>query len=763
SLSLSVLGGTSFLWTGPNGFTATSPSIFIPNVTTANSGLYSVTVSGTGNCETSAARDVFVELVEAQPTSNSPVCSGGSLELQAPDGADSYTWTGPNGFSSNEQNPVIPNVSDAEGGIYTLEIVKNGCRDQATTSVQIVPPFAITINANGPLCYGETILLSASGGTSYQWEGPAGFSSTEKNPSIPDAVTGMSGTYSVTVTDGQGCEAFGSVDVSVGEKISVDYTPSHVTCDVLGSIQIGLRGGLMPYSFDWADLTGNNDPQDRDNLNAGVYSVTITDAGGCSVEINAIPILDNCEDCSALAGTLSEINDQVCFENGTAQIGASYNDDSSVPAGYVVRYVLTQAPNETILAHGENPSFTVDTTGTYTIHVLVLDTTTLDMSRIDLGSTSLFDLNSWLIQGGGTICAGLDLIGQTIEVVQPQAEVVATMPDNCDLAVGRAELSPANYIYNWSDGGSGAVRTDLRNATYTITVVDPSTSCESTLEVSIGGGCICITPELDSIDIESATCGNANGSIKIVVDNPANYQYSWSANANVGTANSFGNERYSLPAGVYTVTITFPNAPDCSIERTISIGNIDGPVVDSVIVVPAVCGMANGSVSILPTDYVYLWSHDNFNGSSRNDLTAGIYHVVVVNPLAPQCPNIVTLEVEKNNPLVAEAMVVRSPDCKASNGEIQISVSVGDTSDYNYEWNDDATINMAYRTGLPAGIYNVNITPKDPTGCETELTFVLEEVMGGASLDVVPMVSTTCYGNNDGRADYNLQTDAGFV
>src|SRR5207237_5555673 len=69
--------------------------------------------------------------------SNSPVCTGGSLSLTASGGV-SYSWTGPNGFVSLQQNPVVNNISSAAGGIYTVTVTTDaGCTVQAFTSVRV--------------------------------------------------------------------------------------------------------------------------------------------------------------------------------------------------------------------------------------------------------------------------------------------------------------------------------------------------------------------------------------------------------------------------------------------------------------------------------------------------------------------------------------------------------------------------------------------------------------------------------------------------
>src|SRR5205823_2672658 len=143
----------------------------------------------------------------AAPTaSNSgPICAGQTLSLSAStvSGA-TYSWTGPNGFSSSTQNPSIANATTAASGTYSVTVTVNGCTSTAATTTATVNaiPAAPTASNSGPICAGQTLSLSAStvSGATYSWTGPNGFSSSTQNPSIANATTAASGTYSVTVT-----------------------------------------------------------------------------------------------------------------------------------------------------------------------------------------------------------------------------------------------------------------------------------------------------------------------------------------------------------------------------------------------------------------------------------------------------------------------------------------------------------------------------------------------------------------------------------
>jgi uncharacterized repeat protein (TIGR03803 family) len=132
--------------------------------------------------------------------SNGPVCEGGVLTLKA-SGGTTYSWSGPNKFSSTAQNPTIEGVTAAAAGTYTVTVSVGACPATATVDVVIHPtPAKPVITPAGPLttCPGKPLTLEAGTATSYLW------SSGETTPSIQAATTG---TYTVTIKDEHDCSA----------------------------------------------------------------------------------------------------------------------------------------------------------------------------------------------------------------------------------------------------------------------------------------------------------------------------------------------------------------------------------------------------------------------------------------------------------------------------------------------------------------------------------------------------------------------------
>ncbi len=138
--------------------------------------------------------------------SNSPLCNGDTLRLTATStvvGALTYVWTGPGGFSSSAQNPVVNTVTTVVAGKYYVAVVLNNCTSLRDSVVVVVnnKPTNPLASANSPVCIGDSIRLSATstaaGTIFYTWSGPAGFTSTLQNPTIVNANAGNAGIYSV--------------------------------------------------------------------------------------------------------------------------------------------------------------------------------------------------------------------------------------------------------------------------------------------------------------------------------------------------------------------------------------------------------------------------------------------------------------------------------------------------------------------------------------------------------------------------------------
>ncbi|MEM8909877.1 MAG: hypothetical protein AAGD05_18660, partial [Bacteroidota bacterium] len=314
---------------------------------------------------------------------------------------------------------------------------------------------------------------------------------------------------------------------------------------------------------------------------------------------------------------------------------------------------------------------------------------------------------------------------------------------------------------HWGDGGTGPQRNDLAAGTYSVTATDATGCANDGLEVTIGSICDCLPPVVANIVITETSCGQAEGAAEIaVLGDPTAYTYSWFPNS--GSANGLGNARTGLTAGVYSVTITDPLLTDCFTTTTFAIGNLDGPEPTSINTTTADCGLANGTATLLPDNYNYVWLFDNVATNVRDDLAAGIYEVIVINPEAPDCPNIATVEIEELNTLSLTAVIEAQSTCGNTDGQVRIEVT-GGGGNYFYHWSDGVDLTTNQRDDLSGGTYQVRVEDQQ-TACEAIIVFTLTDAVAGANVIVLPSeIILACAGDTNGLADFTLSLFPGFV
>jgi hypothetical protein len=201
----------TYQWVGPSsvsptGWSSNQQNPMRSNVTTAESGKYTVWAIKEGCVSEVTGINVVVKPTPriSSASNNGPVCEGSPLHLFASfQSGVQYQWSGPNGFSSTLQNPIIENVSSAQSGVYSLIAIANGCTSGLTvTNVEIIaPPFAPELGISVTWCNGQSVTLTAPviGGVTYNWIGPAGVSAQGANLVIPSVSLRNQGVYRLFV------------------------------------------------------------------------------------------------------------------------------------------------------------------------------------------------------------------------------------------------------------------------------------------------------------------------------------------------------------------------------------------------------------------------------------------------------------------------------------------------------------------------------------------------------------------------------------
>jgi hypothetical protein len=294
-LTSSNVSNATYEWTGPSSFTSSIQNPSINNITVSDSGTYALRVLVNGCYSNIASTRVAISTNTPSPTisNNGPLCPAQQLELSASliNGA-TYSWTGPNGFSSSDQNPIITSVTEADSGDYTVVVNTTACGNSTPVSTKVIVsplPNAPQISTNSPLCVGGTINLSASTipNASYTWSGPNGFSSTNQNPNIINATINHTGEYSVYVTvNGCGNSATSTSFVKV-HKIPSKPIITGLTAVCLGD-SLQLSGNSSDVStaatYTWTGPNSFSSTEKNpvfynvNSNNGGTYSLTVTDS-----------------------------------------------------------------------------------------------------------------------------------------------------------------------------------------------------------------------------------------------------------------------------------------------------------------------------------------------------------------------------------------------------------------------------------------------------------------------------------------------------
>ncbi|MGZ4042950.1 MAG: T9SS type B sorting domain-containing protein [Bacteroidia bacterium] len=285
----SSTGGATYTWSGPNSFSSSQQNPTLTAASINNSGIYSVfaTASNCSGPATTLAITVNNNPAPTASSSQTSYCAGNTVTLSSSP-ASSYSWTGPGGFTSSSQTPVITPAAPGNSGTYQLSVTDaNGCSGATSISVTVNSNPSVTASAASTvLCAGDTMSLSATGGDSYSWTGPNGFTSAQQNPVIISTPL-STGLYSLVATNTiTGCNSNTVVNVQVNSLPNFTAAAASGSFCTNSSIQL-TAGGNNITTYNWSgpsSYTATGSVQTINNAgsaNAGNYSVTVTDVNGC--------------------------------------------------------------------------------------------------------------------------------------------------------------------------------------------------------------------------------------------------------------------------------------------------------------------------------------------------------------------------------------------------------------------------------------------------------------------------------------------------
>ena len=343
-------------------------------------GDYVVTVTDANGCTTTA------EVTIAQPSApltieitsqEDELCYGdanGAVDITVSGGTPGYLYL----WTTIDGSGLDPNAEDQTGltaGTYEVEITDaNGCTITETVIID-GPQSALTITITSQvneLCFGDAngeINISVSGGTteySYLWS---------NGQPTQDLFNLYPGTYSVLVTDTNGCTATASATITgPDEELTSEITSqTAVLCyeDNSGEIDLTVNGGTPDYTYLWSTTDGSGlvvDAEDQTELSAGTYEVLITDENGCVT--NNIVMISEAQ--SGLDATIISQVDMECVGSGSVIIEAN---GGTLPYEFTLNGVTTQNNGSfNDLAEGNNTIIVEDANGcSFTVPVFIVN------------------------------------------------------------------------------------------------------------------------------------------------------------------------------------------------------------------------------------------------------------------------------------------------------------------------------------------------------------------------------------------------------
>jgi len=261
----------SYAWSDANSQTTAS-------ATGLSAGTYTVTVTDFNGCNTTAS--TIITQPNALGTSANAVtnvtCNGGttgSASASPSGGTTPYTYQ----WSINAGLQTTPTATGLSAGTYTI-VVGDACASGASAPVIITQPNALDASANASFnvnCNGGSngsALSNASGGTSpytYAWSSNSGSQTT----ALASVLT--AGTYTITISDA--CSSSATATATITQPSLALSTTTYAGTSIAA---VTPSGGTTPYTYNWTPVSGTTDT--IKGLSLGTYSVTVTDANGCT-------------------------------------------------------------------------------------------------------------------------------------------------------------------------------------------------------------------------------------------------------------------------------------------------------------------------------------------------------------------------------------------------------------------------------------------------------------------------------------------------
>ena len=600
-----------------------------------------------------------------------------------------FTYTPNSGYTGTDQF-VYELCNDIE------------CCESATVTIQVNDAPSLTVEVTDASCGDDSgsINLTVNGGAggyAFDWD-------DDLLDGIEDPTGLAPGTYSVTVTDANGCTAITTETVGESAGPALDIAATDISCNGFadGALDLTVTGGTGPFAYAWSN---SETTEDLSDLAAGQYTVTVTDNNGCSATATA-GVNEPAE-----LSLSSDITDVACFGDDTGAINLTIS-------GGTTPYFYSWNGGET----AEDISGL--TAGDYTV-------TVTDASNCTLTETISVS------ESGELVCES----------------IIATDVTGAGLANGSIDLTPSGgtpgYIFLWSNDETTEDLSGLAAGTYSVTITDANgcqTTCSATVNEPSAIGC--------NIEVVNVNCfGGEDGALTVSGNGGSgNYEYS------LDGVNYSSNDTFSgLTAGIYTIFVRDADEPLAISSCQATISEPDDVTVNIEATNVSCNGFSDGSVDITveggTPDYTFLWG----NGATTEDLTnlpAGNYSVIVTDDNG--CVGGASITVTEPDVLAAEATGETLLCFGDEDGDIDLTVS-GGTPPYSFAWDNGAGSDED-PSGLAAGAYNVTVT--DANECTVTAAATIS-APGQLVIEVISSPDQLCLESETGEIDIEVSGGTG--
>ncbi len=701
-------GGYTYNWTpgNPTGDGTVS-------VTALTSGNWTCTVTDVNGCTdvqtfniTQPATAVSSSIVSTTPATCGSNNGSATASGSGGTGAISYSWAPSGGTAAT--------ASSLAAGSYTVTVTDaNLCTSTSVAVIGSSGGFSASIGSQTNVsCFGGNngaLSINISGGTPtyiYAWT---------PNVSSTSSASGLTaGGYTVTVTDGGGCQATVSTNITQPPIITANASQLSPSCSPgnNGSAQVVASGGTGVLTYSWSPSGGTGTI--ASGLGAATYTVTVTDANSCTQSATAVVT-----SFPSPTANITSITNITCnnFNNGSATVAGSGGG-----GGYTYAWLPGGATTPTISGLSG---------GNYTATVT--------------------DVNG---------CTG----SATAAIINPSVVVAnasLTQPISCANAndaviTGNGSGGTGAYQYSLNGGPNQAspIFSGLSSGTYTVTVTDANGCTQNATPISITNpSSIAVVAMVNS----QITCnGTSTGQITASAAGGAgSYQYSIDG-INFQASNVFTG----LPAGVYTVTVSDANG--CT--ATSSPQNLTDPPVLGIsasVSTPIDCNGGTGSITATGSGGTgsFMYSVDGINFQTSNifnGLVSGTYTVTVQD--ANGCTATTSTNISEPSAISVSAIGTNITCNGSDNGIITVSASGGTGAlQYSIDGINFQASNIF--NSLSANVYQVTV--QDANGCTATqvVTIVDPPAFSG---NVIP-TDVSCNGDADGTILINISGGTGSL